>query len=69
MKNKYWDLLFVFIGVINIAFSFRGNEDFEVVFGYELNIWIYRAIWAFITIGCYLSYSKKKDFESEAKDK
>lgn len=65
MRNKYWDLLFVFIGVINIACSFKRNEGFEMVFGFELNIWIYRAIWTFIIIGCYLSFKKKKEFESE----
>ena len=59
MRNKKWDLIFVFIGLLSIIFSFRGDNTIEVVFGLELNIWIYRAIWAFITIGSFYSYRKK----------
>ncbi len=68
MRNKKWDLVFVIIGILNIAFSFAGNNTIEVIFGFEINIWTYRIIWGVISVGSFLSYRKKKKLESEAKD-
>jgi|TARA_R110000822_G_scaffold217711_3_gene352235 hypothetical protein len=68
MRNKNWDLVFVIIGILNIAFSFAGNNTIEVIFGFEINIWTYRTIWGFIAVGSFLSYRKKKKLESEAND-
>jgi hypothetical protein len=66
MRNKNWDLAFIIIGILNIAFSFARTNTIEVIFGFEINIWTYRTIWGFISIGSFLSYRKKKKLESEA---
>jgi hypothetical protein len=68
MRNKKWDLVFVIIGILNIVFSFAGNNTIEVIFGFDLNVWTYRTIWGFIAAGSFLSYRKKKKLESEAND-
>jgi|GEM_PF-873959 hypothetical protein len=68
MRNKNWDLVFVIIGLLNIALSFRGDNSIEVIFGFEINIWLYRAIWAFIGVGSFISYVKKRKLELEASD-
>jgi hypothetical protein len=64
MRNNRWNLVWGVIGVCIIIISFVNNHSYEVVFGYELNIWVYRGIWAAISGASLFSYFKRRKAES-----
>lgn len=57
--SKIVTLIVVIIAVANVIYSFFGNSDTEQIFGFEMNIWIYRIIWIVIGIGVSYDYFKK----------
>ena len=62
--KKYLNLIFGIIGLIIIYNTFRSDLVTKEFFGYQLNIWIYRGIWAFILISSFADFyfkSKKKN--------
>ncbi|GGG58002.1 hypothetical protein GCM10010976_31050 [Bizionia arctica] len=51
------------IGILALGivfYSFLGNSEYTSIFGFELNIWIYRLIWSVVAILIFYEYSKKK---------
>ncbi len=60
--KKYVNLVFGILGSLIIFNTFRYDIATKDFFGYQLNIWVYRAIWGFITFISFLQfYYKNKD--------
>lgn len=55
--------LLLIIGILasmNVVYSFFGNLTSEKMFGFEINIWIYRLIWTVISVIIFNDYFKRK---------
>ena len=59
--NKTITLIIGIFAVINLIYSFFGNSEYSNIFGFEVNIWIYRLIWGILAIGILYGYSKKRN--------
>lgn len=60
--KKYWNLAFGILGIIIVTNTFLKDLTVKKVFGFEINIWIYRAIWTLIAISSlYDFYIKRKE--------
>ncbi|ARV07723.1 hypothetical protein BTO04_13915 [Polaribacter sp. SA4-10] len=60
--KKYVNLVFGIVGILIIINTFRIDIASKDFFGYQLNIWVYRAIWGFISFISFLQfYYKHKD--------
>ena len=57
--NKTVTLIVGLIAVAYVIYSFFGNSESQQIFGFEMNIWIYRLIWSLLALGIFYSYSKK----------
>ena len=57
--KKYLNLVFGIIGLFIITKTFINNELTKEFFGYEMNIWFYRAIWGFIAISSFADFYYK----------
>jgi hypothetical protein len=64
MRNNIWNLVWGVIGLVIVVLTFVNNNTVKVVFGFELNIWVYRAIWSLIAAGSLFSYFKRRNEES-----
>lgn len=65
MRNNNWNLVWTVIGIIVITMTFVNNYSYKNVFGFLINIWVYRAIWVVIAAGSIFSYLKRKNQKSE----
>lgn len=65
MRHKYWDLAIIIIGILSLVASFTGDKSVESILGFEMNPWVYRAIWTFVVVLSLISYRKKSASESE----
>jgi hypothetical protein len=61
MRNNNWNLVWGVIGVIIIVMSFLNNDTAKSFFGFQLNIWVYRGIWALISGGSLVSFFKRRE--------
>ena len=59
--NKTVTLIIGIIAAINVIYSFFGNSNSEQIFGFEMNIWIYRLIWSILAIIILYDYKKKSE--------
>ena len=59
MKSKI-NLIIGIMAAINVVYSFFGNSSYSKIFGFELNIWTYRAIWAILAFILLSDYIKKR---------
>ncbi|WP_066220996.1 hypothetical protein [Formosa haliotis] len=58
--NRIFAIIIGILGVSNIAYSFYQNPEFERLFGIDMNVWIYRLIWAALAAkGVYDFFTKK----------
>jgi len=58
---KYiFSILIVIAGTYKVVFSFIENQQIGHLFGLEINIWIYRLIWATLVIVSVLDIIKKR---------
>jgi len=44
--------------------TFVNNSDSKIVFGIEIDIWMYRGLWSVITAASFVSYLKRKKEEA-----
>jgi hypothetical protein len=44
---------------VNVIESFFGNLESERMFGFEINIWIYRVIWSLVAILIFYDHFNK----------
>ena len=58
--SKTITLIVGILAVVNVIYSFFGNSESDQMFGFEMNIWIYRIIWSLLAVGIFYDYSKKK---------
>ena len=66
MKTFY--LIVGIIAVAQVLYSFWGNPDTGEIFGFEVNIWIYRLFWSVIAIPLLYGHFKRKKKPLELKD-
>ena len=53
-KNLY--LILAVLSTINLAYSFLGSNVKGDFFGYQVNIWVYRMVWVFLTFLFFRTY-------------
>ncbi len=58
--KKYINLIFGIIGILIIVRTFLNGMEIKEVFGFKMNIWIYRLIWGFIAISSFVDFYYKK---------
>ncbi|MGB0891442.1 MAG: hypothetical protein ACPGUU_03755 [Flavobacteriaceae bacterium] len=64
--KKYWNLIFGILGIIIVTNTFLNELSVKRVFGFEINIWVYRVIWILITISSlYDFFVKQKMFNQK----
>ena len=63
MKNNYWNLAWVILGIIIIASTFVSGTETRRVLGFEMNSWIYRLIWGVITVLSLLNFLRRRKEE------
>ena len=65
MNKKY---LYLIAGVLALMtfVGFLGESEPMTLFGFSVNIWIYRVAWLVLTISCFRSYFRLRKAESEA---
>lgn len=64
MRNNNWNLVWGILGVLIIAIGFSKGNTTERIFGFDINVWLYRGVWAAVSISSFLSYFKRKKEES-----
>jgi len=57
--SKTITLIVGILAVANVIYSFFGNSESDQIFGFEMNIWIYRLIWSLLALGIFYDYTKK----------
>lgn len=62
MKNKYILLIVGIVTLLNFT-GFMTETDAPDLFGYEVNIWVYRIAWLFMTIYFFTRYYKVRKAE------
>ena len=60
MRSNTWNLVWTVIGTVIIVMTFVNNSDSKIVFGIEIDIWVYRGLWGLITVASFVSYLKRK---------
>ncbi|PNW28689.1 hypothetical protein [Formosa algae] len=58
--NRIITILLTCIAVIKVTYSFVDHHETARILGFEMNIWMYRLIWTFISIGFGYSAWKAK---------
>ena len=58
--KKYWNLAFGVLGIIIVSNTFLKDLSVKEVFDFEINIWVYRAIWILITISSLYDFFVKQ---------
>jgi len=64
MRNNKWNLVWAVLGAIIIVMTFVNNSTSKMFFGYELDIWVYRGIWALVSGGSLRSFLKRRKDEA-----
>ncbi|MDA9316606.1 hypothetical protein N9Q58_01685 [Polaribacter sp.] len=64
MRNNKWNLVWAVIGTFIIVMTFVNNSGSKIVFGLELDIWVYRGLWSLITVASFVSFLKRKKEEA-----
>ena len=64
MRSNTWNLVWTVIGTVIIVMTFVNNSDSKIVFGIEIDIWMYRGLWTVITAASFVSYLKRKKEEA-----
>jgi hypothetical protein len=44
--------------------TFVNSSSATIVFGIEIDIWVYRGLWSLITVASFVSYLKRKKEEA-----
>ncbi|QFZ55619.1 hypothetical protein FEZ18_12800 [Oceanihabitans sp. IOP_32] len=58
--KKSISLILGVIAMVNVFYTFNNNSETGEIFGFEMNIWVYRLIWSTLAVGIFYDYSKKK---------
>lgn len=58
--KKYWNLAFGVLGIIIVSNTFLKDLSVKEVFSFEINIWVYRAIWILIIISSLYDFFVKQ---------
>ena len=56
--SKYLSLMLAVIITLNVIYSFVVNAKTEAVFGFEINVWVYRIVWSILAILLYRLFFK-----------
>ena len=64
MRSNTWNLVWTLIGAVIIMMTFVNTSDPKIVFGIEIDIWVYRGLWGLITVASFVSYLKRKKEEA-----
>jgi|TARA_B110000908_G_scaffold119699_1_gene140300 hypothetical protein len=64
MRSNKWNLVWAVIGTVIIVMTFVNNSGTKIVFGLELDIWVYRGLWSLITVASFVSFLKRKKEEA-----
>jgi hypothetical protein len=64
MRSNKWNLVWTVIGAVIIVMTFVNNSGSKIVFGLQLDIWVYRGIWSLITGASFISFLKRKKEEA-----
>lgn len=59
--NKIIILIVAIVAIANVIYSFFGNQESISVFGFEINLWIYRLFWGVIAVLLLYDYFKKSN--------
>jgi hypothetical protein len=59
MKNNFLNLVWSVIGMIIIVYTFLNGQTTKTLFHVEINIWLYRGVWALISIGSLIVFLKR----------
>ena len=49
----------VALALVNVVYSFMRDSETVLFFGKDINIWVYRLIWAFMAILIFNAYRKE----------
>ena len=58
--SRIFNLIGAIIGIIYLANSFFGGIENPILFGQEVNIWVFRLFWCLIIVVTFISYWKQK---------
>jgi len=64
MRSNKWNLVWSVIGTLVVVMTFVNSSSATIVFGIEIDIWVYRGLWSLITVASFVSYSKRKKEEA-----
>ncbi len=64
MRSNTWNLVWTLIGAVIIMMTFVNTSDSKIVFGIEIDIWVYSGLWGLITVASFVSYLKRKKEEA-----
>ncbi|TMM29440.1 hypothetical protein FDT66_09960 [Polaribacter aestuariivivens] len=67
MRSNYWNLIWGVLGAIIVISGIISGNLTKTVFGFEMNAWIYRSIWAIISLLSFVSYFKRRKEEANQK--
>jgi hypothetical protein len=60
--------IFLIAGILALItfIGYLGETEPQRLFGYSVSIWVYRIAWLFLTISCFLNYSRLKKSEKDS---
>ena len=64
MRSNKWNLVWSVIGTLVVVMTFVNSSSATIVFGVEIDIWVYRGLWSLITVASFVSYLKRKKEEA-----
>ena len=64
MRSNIWNLVWSVIGTLVVVMTFVNSSSATIVFGIEIDIWVYRGLWSLITVASFVSYLKRKKEEA-----
>ncbi len=64
MRSNKWNLVWSVIGTLVVVMTFVNSSSATIVFGIEIDIWVYRGLWSVITVASFVSYLKRKKEEA-----
>ena len=64
MRSNKWNLVWSVIGTLVVVMTFVNSSSAKIVFGIEIDIWVYRGLWSLITAASFVSYLKRKKEEA-----
>lgn len=66
--QKFFSIALIVIAVANVVYSFISPSENYNILTIEVDVWIYRFIWAFLGVFLTFGYIKKYGKGSEAED-